>query len=486
MAYGKQTGGRSGPYGLFGGGGPFGTDTDAIQNNVQAVFPGAFSEPQGNGANLDSLFEFLAELTNGAVDLTGGRGQHGKENAAPVAKPSGPTGNFFDEMMGGTANGIAGILGQANQQAQAQPEPTDQLDALFATLMNSLGSGGQTFDYETALQDSEQAIRDAYRNDIHAIRGQNRHARKETAGQRQDLEQMYNALGRNYEKAGRNEARQGTRLANQMQRVSDRGANALQGDTNDILDDQAALAKGLGVEDALPDVLGDQRDQLQHQLKNIHTEGAEDANRQLAFSGNNRRFLNRGAQGARLEGTNRSADLLADLQDFVQGNRDKVASLRGARGHELAQNKSAVMGSVAEMQQQADQEMWDRLMDLAGVKMDIENSQSDQAFRTNELAQKAQQAQSGGGDAFPGAENFGNSQNYLSQLSNPRQGTNLFDQFLSGDEMREGRFQGSNGDLLKLTPYAAMDLISQMGQKQGLSPSDINLLRLAVFAQMGG
>jgi hypothetical protein len=261
---------------------------------------------------------------------------------------------------------------------------TDYLQDYLAEKMATIGG---TFDYESALRESEKAIKNAYRRDIQAIRGSSKQARKDSAANRKDVEALYSALSRSYEESAQTSMEQGEQLAGMMQEVTQGSQANLQELASGIANEQASLAEGLGVEEATSAYMPQQALETQEQLAEMGQEGAEDSNRQLGYAGNNQRWMMRGGQNAMLEGTNRQADLLRDLQDYTQGNRDQVANLRSMRGRELAGNKSDIMSQVAEMQAQQDEQLWSQLMDYSGLKRDIENDQFDQSMQTKKYRQ---------------------------------------------------------------------------------------------------
>ena len=408
-------------------------------------------------------------------------GSSNNSPTSPVDASGIPAARHMGKLYGDSYNFGPKPKNQDRNRPPVADEGGDPLDALYGFLQSS---ASPTFDYESALAESEKAIRDAYGAEIGAIRRGNRGARKQTARDRAELERMYNALGRSYERAGRRDARQGERLANRMSDQSERSAGFLKKNADKMLSEQAARAENLGVEAAVPENSAGLVGDVAAQSRKVIRQGASDANRQRGFAGNNRRFMNRGAQGARLEGTNRSADLLADLQDYLQANRDKIAGLRGDRNRELASNESAVMSSVAEMQQSANSDMWDQLMDLANLDMDREKFAHEQQM---DLADLRNAIASGGSDPqnqFPGLESVGNAQHYLGQMQNKQMGASLYDSLMRSDVFRRQKVR-ENGQEFKLTPQEASYRAEQIAEENGLSVADKNLLALAIMAGLG-
>lgn len=362
------------------------------------------------------------------------------------------------------------------------------LDQLFQQLVGSVGQGAVSFDYETALRDSEKAIRDAYRADIGAIRGANRGARKDTAANRREVEAMYEALSRQYEKTSNQAGRQGERRANLMQGRSERSADHLTELAAKLGNEQADLAKGLGIEEAMAGLIPENTEVATRDAGRILKEGAQDANRQLGFADNQQRFLQRGGINAQLEGTNRSANMLSDLQNFLQDNLNNVANLRGQRARELAANKQGVMDSVSEMQMSADNEMWERLMSLAGLKLDMEDTQIDNDFNMAKLEQQAALAAQRGGDKESFIPEYLQKYNEaLGAMPKPLRG--LMNSITKSDEFSQGRFAAPNGEFIKLNPTAAANAAEEqaLAENPNLSAEEIAMIRLAaqVYAQGG-
>lgn len=274
--------------------------------------------------------------------------------------------------------------GGRNPRRRAIRKQEDDLTGFLKDyLAEKMATIGGTFDYESALRESEKAIKQAYKRDINAIRGSNRRARKDSAANRREVEALYRALSESYQDTAQESIENGQQLAEMMQAVTEGSQNTLSDLASQIQNEQASLAQGLGIEEAAESWMPEQAENTQEQLAAMAAEGSEDANRQLGFAGNQQRWLERGSQNALLEGTNQSAQLLRDLQDYIQGNRDKITDLRSMRGQELASNKSEIMAQVQDMQAQQDQALWDQLMQYSNLKLDIEDTQAD-----NDLARR--------------------------------------------------------------------------------------------------
>lgn len=383
----------------------------------------------------------------------------------------------------------------------------DLMGYLDDYLAEKMSAQGATFDYEKALRDSEQAIRRAYRNDINAIQGQNKRARKDTAANRKEVEQLYNVLAKNFQKEQGEALAQGEQLAGMMQEISQGAASNVQDLVSQLAAEQNELAQGLGIEAALPSMGEDQIPQATTDITGILGEGAEDANRMLGFAGNQMQWLQSGETGSRMEGANRSTELLRDMQDFIQGNRDKISGLRGQRGREIAGNKDDIMAAVAEMQANADEQLWDQLTKYAEMKLDVENTQFDNDLALKKYRSgikqdnienkqwakefgldKALAMQPGGGsEVDSGLPGFMEDAMIHIQQMNPK-AQGVIGDVLSSDQFADGRITAKgDGSTININPTMAANIAEREARRQGITnPSQLNLIRLAAMAYASG
>lgn len=376
---------------------------------------------------------------------------------------------------------------QVTFRPKPKVEQPSMLDQLFQQLVQSVGAGTADIDYETALRDSEKAIREAYANDIKAVRSGNRAARRDTARGRKELEGLYDALSKRYQQEENQAGRQGERLANNIQGRSERSADYLTELAAKLGQEQAATAQGLGIEDALKDLIPENTQDATGRAANILQEGAQDANLAKQLTGNQTRFLQRGGINAELEGANRSAGLMADLQNFLQDSQNQIASLRGQRGREIAANKQQTMSSVNEMQAQADADMWDRLMGLAGLKLDMEDTNNDNAFQRwkaeQDILSRQAQQQSATESFVP---------EYMQQYSQalnamPKNVRGVMERVIRSDPFKYGQVE-RNGEYLKANPTALANIAEEQAVAEGVtSPEELAMIRLAamIYAQGG-
>lgn len=404
-----------------------------------------------------------------------------------------------------TYNGIPPLT-QADKQAKIdpgfllhpkkQPKPPSALDQFTQQLMGIAQDqfGLNNADYEQALQDSADQIKKAFASEIGAVRASNAGARKDTKKGQKQVQAMYRALQRNYNHTAKNESKSGNKLAGQIQTVANNAQNQISGSANKILDEQAALAKGLGVESAMPEVAATQQDTLQKQIQKTQHTGQRAANQALQYSGSQHRFLVRGGQNARLEGTNRAADLQSQLQDFLDANRGKIADLRGQRSQALASNESSLASSMSDAQDKAYSNLFNQLMSIANLKSQVENTNADNKLARQEFAYKQFQDSLGNGsgsnkfmDALPSfMSDIGT---IVSKANQPKKVKALIDNLLGSREFVQGRFStgpNGSGELLKLTPEKAGAMAYRQAIKNGLSQKDANLAKLAAMRAAQG
>lgn len=378
----------------------------------------------------------------------------------------------------------------------AQQGSLDILDQLVQGMLMDTGSA--TYDYESAIQDATDAIRQAYGAEIGAIRSNNRDARRDTKKGRREIEAMYAGLAKSYGKDSKQAIKAGEKGAKAQMRIGEEGNEILQGANSQIANEEAALLKGLGIQEAAPEILGDNTEQFQKATAQNTSRASRAAGMERAFAGTESRYFDRYAAGADFEGQGRSADLLAALQDYVRNNRNEIASLKGQRAQEIAGAKGDIMSQAAEFQAEQDNLMWERMMEYMGLRKEIEDTNFDnrldaKQFRWDQKMdqQKLLESVAGGGSAA--GEYMPKALYQASQIiSNelPREQATrvqaVLKSILGSANFTEDRFKAQNGEMLKMTPEMAMQLARQAGRKAGLGPRELEILALAAYAAAEG
>lgn len=235
-------------------------------------------------------------------------------------------------------------------------------------------------DLQTALEEAAAGIRQQYGAQIGSIRNQNQGAREDVAEGSAAIQQLYRGLDRSFRKAGKAEARQGRNLSNQLQNIGERGAQAVTSQAKEMNDAALAGAAGLGLA-GLGSELTNKTNANAQQLGNRSiSRGTNAATATSRIAGNNRTFFNTSGKAARLEGVNRSADMYADLQDYLQANRDQIAQLAGERAAAIAQAKAGIQSGFAgaqsdyyDMATEQQQSLFDNKLALLDLAIQAEN-----------------------------------------------------------------------------------------------------------------
>lgn len=382
--------------------------------------------------------------------------------------------NVLDFLQGGgTANTdptLAGILGSSpSQQSQQQSNPQqDYVEEFLKSMAANLGgnaSGLNQADYEEALKNSAAQIKGAFGAEIGAIKASSANARHQTKRSKRQIRRMYNALGRQYDKAAGKEVAQGQEIANALQGVATNASGQVKGTSDQLLNEQAALAKGLGVESALPTVAATQQNEVAKQIGNIQQTGAREAGAQLENSGSQQRFLVRGGKNALLEGTNRRADLVQQLQAFLQENMGKIADVKGKEGQALAANASSVAKSFGDSSNDAAQQAWQRQKDLAGLLLTLRGQNNSAANSQNSLLPKSDQLSTA----------------LLNSTSDPEGTGAVIQQLLSSPSVLHGKYREGKQDY-NMNAAAFADMVAKALKAQGYSDQDIAAAKRAAIA----
>lgn len=387
----------------------------------------------------------------------------------------------------------AGVADAGGGSSVAMP---DYLDQLMQSMLTD--SASQTFDYESAIKQSEGAIRGAYAAEIGAIRGNNRAAVKDTRKARREIERMYNGLAKSYGRDSQVATQRGNAdAAKQMQLAAD--ANKTITDSQQASTQQEAqMLKDLGLEATADQIIAPDFKQTQKVTSENTQKGLEKAQTAREFAGADSRYFTRSAGGARFEGKGRSADLLSQLQDYIRGNRGQIAQLKGQRAKEVADNKLQAMQAAADAKAKADADLWSRIQDAANLKIKVEDTNNDNALAASKFQyqQKSDAAnrqlaqlklQMGGKTSSNLPKGIQSALNIVGDSGEQKQKlASVLQGLWNTDPFKDGSVSKALGNgktrTSKLTPFAAGALAEQAGRKAGLSEKDIRVLKMAAMA----
>lgn len=409
-----------------------------------------------------------------------------------------PQGPQFDPITG-EARPLGGVVPGFEFQKKGGPQGPElnPIQIALAQLDQLLNQGSvmpdapSEQDLNAALNEAASGINQQYGAQIGAIKHQNQGARGDVREGSAAIQKLYAGLDKSYEQAGRAERRQSGKLSNRLQNIGERGAQGVTSQANEMNNASMKGAAALGLADLGAD-LTKQTNQTAQQLGNRSiARGTSAASAVSKMGGNNSTFMNTSGQAARLEGTNRSADLYAQLQDYLQQNRDQIAALAGERAAALAQAKAGIQSSY--MGSQAD---------YADMAMQQQQSLFDNKVKLLELALAAQQAQeegTGGAEGEDALEEFysmlpeqiGGPSRILSEMHDPTI-SKLYEQ-LSGRPSMQNGYTGNRElgtDQPLVDNYANMqDWVGDaLGQDvyAGLSTAQRNALVAALLSQLQG
>lgn len=328
--------------------------------------------------------------------LMGASGRPSPSGLGTIPQNPFASNNFLADVLGdGPISGnLRNLGGQQANQAPEQPTQQDYveqfLQSMAANMNGGAGSGLNQADYEEALKNSAAQIKGAFGAEIGAVKASSASARHQTKRSKQQVKAMYKALSNEYNQAAQAEVGQGQQIANAIQGVANNATAETKNSSDAILNEQAALAQGLGVQSALPGVVAKQESQIANQIGNIQQYGGRSASDQLSNSGTQQRYLQRGGNNALLEGTNRRADLVQQLQAFLQQNMGKIADIKGQRGQALAANSASVAKSFGDAAANAQQDNWAKQKDMAGLLLSLRGQNASQGKSAASAAQQKQ------------------------------------------------------------------------------------------------
>lgn len=312
------------------------------------------------------------------------------QGKAPIQVDDGPIGQLIP--------GAWGNPGGAQRQRKSgmgdifsQPNP---LEDLYRQLLERFNQSQSTYQSSYTgmspefMQGRANSIVDAqYNPQIDLIRGQISQAQTRADRNKGELGNMYAALSQAYEadvpriqqmydNAAAESAAQQQQLQAALAANYDSQANTVNREAS-ALGQQAAAAEALAPmgedEKFLTTLAGQIASQDQATLNQLEQ--------------NNVAYTQQGARLAGLEGNNRQADLMTQLEDYVNQQNSGIQTLENARGSDfaklmfemqmtdqerLAQESQNAQAFNAQQQSQN----WQQLMDIAGIRMKMAEAQS--------------------------------------------------------------------------------------------------------------
>lgn len=219
---------------------------------------------------------------------------------------------------------------RSTRQPAVSTQGSSPLGSLYDLLLQQLTSPVTVDEDELMglIRGSIDPIYDARRSVLEGMMSQ---AEDRTARGRQDIESMYEALAQDYERLAPTAAQQAARYQDEIESLYGSLRSNIEGNYARVADEQRELYEQLGIEDALPGA-----------QEAILSQGADSASvadelsainqqRALDMANIDQSYYRQGAPLARLTGSNRSADLLQQLQEQLASLQSEISMLEGER-----------------------------------------------------------------------------------------------------------------------------------------------------------
>lgn len=294
----------------------------------------------------------------------------------------------------------------------------DADDVVTQQLMNQLTSmfgGVNDYDPTADIQAAVGGIQQQYNPQIQMLKNQNAGARKETDKNMAIITAMYEGLNRSMQKDAENAAAADKRSAQGYTDIGKRVAQSIQGNVKDQLSQNAAMSQGLGSADLLKELNAPVQAQAGEASQRAQQTGLDAAVANSRIGAASQRNMREVGSSTKLEGAEQNANLMSQLQDFVQQNMTQASSLRGQRAQAIAQARSQIMNSASSGRQDANEAMWQGLMDIAKLNQGRQSTAFDQDMAQQQLLAKLQ-----GNESSPYPKGMQNAQSILQGMIEDR------------------------------------------------------------------
>lgn len=386
-------------------------------------------DPGGSSRKDSSSSSALAQLLLGPAGIGSGKSRYGDDNREargggawiPSTKNNiGPT-----EVLRRLLGNAEGPLRARNSKKAAGGEgaPFEDLGDVAAQqlLQQAMGlfsnASLETYDPAGDVEAALQGIAQQYGAQIKGLQRANQEARSTTRSSSREIRNMYAALKSSLQRDAQNELGNAEELKNMMMDTGRQGAAEATGRAKELLAQNAAVAQGLGNADLLERLNAPINQQAQRQAGASNTRAQQGADEALAIGGTAAQGFRQQGAVASMEGTERAADLYEQLQDYVQGNADKAAALRGEQSAAQARARSEILSSVAnnanEISAQNNKSLWGAIMDIANLQQSGQENSYEQWLGQQKLMLDQQKMQGSAKSPFP--ESLVQSNQILSQ-----------------------------------------------------------------------
>lgn len=443
-----------------------GGQTPQSNNPFEGIFSGNAQQNGNLFSGNNSLFQQgppapaspqFPEMTSPISSLMPGQvsGQGTNHDTNPFGTPYQNTGDI-------SGSHLMDLINQA-KPGETQLSPQEELMQQLMSAMPQIMDPQQTQD----LMNQEAAgINKSFGAQIGALQHQNAGAKADTKQGTKKIQAMYRALAGDMKRNAQREMKAGQHLAGLTQNLGQQGADAAQKSAESILATNAAHAQALGAPELMGTINPAVNEQTLRAADMSTGQAARSAARTLGMAGASQRFFNESSGASRVEGTNRSADLIGQLQDYLQNNRSKMADLSGQRAAAVANLKNSVLQQNTGDQFGQQQQIFEDLMNLGQFNQSMQPDPAQQ-FDPNSLLPK------------------GTQYNLMMQQQDPAL-AQAYQAAMSSPQAQTGSIDMGHNNQVPLSSTAGQALLAQMFGGS-LTPQEMQaLINMLSQAQYGG
>ncbi len=264
-----------------------------------------------------------------------------------------------------------------NKRARDQQREVDQqrrqgFEDLYNQLLQMMGqqSGGPSFE---ELQSRAQTIADAQFNpQIELLYRQQAAAQDRAKRSQEGLGGLYEALANSYASDVPNVQQTYQNAINTQQGQQQQLQQNLQSDYQGRQDALNQLAQQYNQQQAADEgmqpILNDQTF-IQNLQQQIGQQGQQALQQQQAANVN---YTQQGQRLSQAEGSNRQADVMAQLEDYMRQSEGNIAGLNAERQGSMASALAQMQNQQDQMRMQNQQNQWSQMMDMLGARQSID------------------------------------------------------------------------------------------------------------------
>lgn len=251
---------------------------------------------------------------------------------ASVAGSGGGGGHLGGNLGAGAGAGLGQVLGDLVNGMDMQQ--FDPIAAMYDQLVGQLQSPvqqPQEIDRNALMEQVKAAINPIYDARANAAKANSEHAQ-------QNVTNMYNALAQDYKDLAPQQAAQAQQSQKDIEQMYGQLRSNIEGSYSRVSKEQADLFKSLGIQDALPEVLGDQNAAVQDASIAASENQAQQQQRYEDIGNMDETYYREGAPIAVQTGNEYNVDLLNQLQNYLgQVEGDRASGIQSGYMDQLAQ-----------------------------------------------------------------------------------------------------------------------------------------------------